>query len=179
MNIKKFARIGLTGFIGVGISSGQKIEELDPLTVLARRIGSSSDENTSSVGIITGDELLRMQRHRLLESLELIPGTQLLSTAGLMGNTGSAIIRGLPSRYQQVMVDGVRVSDSANSLGNFLGNGQLGQITKIEVLRGPQSVLYGTGAGGGVIGYETSVGSGDPKHQLFAEGGSFDTFRTS
>jgi outer membrane cobalamin receptor len=179
MNIKKFACIGLTGFIGVGISSGQKIEELDPLTVLARRIGSSSDENTSSVGIITGNELLRMQRHRLLESLELIPGTQLLSTAGLMGNTGSAIIRGLPSRYQQVMVDGVRVSDSTNSLGNFLGNGQLGQITKIEVLRGPQSVLYGTGAGGGVIGYETSVGSGDPKHQLFAEGGSFDTFRTS
>ena len=179
MNIKKFARIGLTGFIGVGISSGQKIEELDPLTVLARRIESSSNENVSSVGIITGDELIRMQRHRLLESLDLIPGTQLLSTAGLMGNTGSVIIRGLPSRYQQIMVDGVRVSDNANPLGNFLGNGQLGQITNIEVLRGPQSVLYGTRAGGGVIGYETSVGKGDPEHQFFAEGGSFETFRTA
>ena len=179
MNIEKIGLIGLTGFFGVGISSGQKIEELDPLTVLARRIESSSDENASSVGIITGDELARMQRHRLLESLDLIPGTQVLSTAGLMGNTGSAIIRGLPSRYQQIMVDGVRVSDSSNSLGNFLGNGQLGQITSIEVLRGPQSVLYGTGAGGGVIGYETSVGFGDPKHQLFGEGGSFETFRAA
>lgn len=178
MNIRKLVLIGLTGSFGAGISSGQKIEELDPLTVLARRIESSSDENVSSVGIITGDELARMQRHRLLESLDLIPGTQLLSTAGLMGNTGSVIIRGLPSRYQQIMVDGIRVSDNTNPLGNFLGNGQLGQITNIEVLRGPQSVLYGTRAGGGVIGYETSVGSGDPEHQFFAEGGSFETFRT-
>lgn len=179
MTKEKTVLPGLLGLLGLGISSGQKVEELEPLTVLARRIESASDENASSVGIITVNELARMQRHRLLESLDLIPGTQVLSTAGLTGNTGTAIIRGLPSRYQQIMVDGVRVSDNTNSMGNFLANGQLGQITKIEVLRGPQSVLYGTGAGGGVIGYETSVGSGDPVHQLFAEGGSFETFRTT
>ncbi|MEN8772552.1 MAG: TonB-dependent receptor [Akkermansiaceae bacterium] len=179
MTKEKIVLIGLTGLFGVGTSPGQKVEELATLTVLARRIESSRDDNASSVGIITADELERMQRHRLLDSLDLIPGTQVLSTAGLTGNTGTAIIRGLPSRYQQIMVDGIRVSDSTNSVGNFLANGQLGQITKVEVLRGPQSVLYGSGAGGGVIGYETAVGSGDPEFQLFAEGGSFDTFRTA
>lgn len=179
MTKEKTVLIGLTGLLGVGASCGQKVEELEPLTVLARRIESPSDDNASSVGIMTAGELARMQRHRLLESLDLIPGTQMLSTAGLTGNTGTAIIRGLPSRYQQIMVDGVRVSDNTNSAGSFLANGQLGQITNIEVLRGPQSVLYGTGAGGGVIGYETAVGLGDPEHQFFAEGGSFETFRTA
>src|SRR6056300_1707433 len=103
MTKEKTVLPGLLGLLGLGISSGQKVEELGPLTVLARRIESASDENASSVGIITVNELARMQRHRLLESLDLIPGTQVLSTAGLTGNTGTAIIRGLPSRYQQIM----------------------------------------------------------------------------
>ena len=179
MRKQKTVLYGLTGLLGLAICAAEEIEELDALTVLARRIDSARDENASSVGIVTADELARMQRHRLLESLNLVPGTQVLSTAGLTGNTGSAIIRGLPSRYQQVLVDGVRISDNTNALGNFLANGQLGQITNLEVLRGPQSVLYGTGAGGGVIGYETAVGTGAIQSELFAEGGSFDTYRTS
>ena len=176
---EKTVLIGLTGLLGLGACLAEEVEELQPVTVLARRIPSGKDDNASSVGIVTGEELLKMQRHRLLESLELIPGTQLLSTAGLTGNTGTAIIRGLPSRYQQVLVDGVRISDSSHSLGNFLANGQLGQITRLEVLRGPQSVLYGTGAGGGVIGYETEVGAGAPSFRFFGEAGSFDSYRAS
>ncbi len=179
MTKEKTVLFGLTGLLGLGFCPAEEVEELKPLTVLARRITSERDDNASSVGIVTGEELSRMQRHRLLESLELIPGTQVLSTAGLTGNTGTAIIRGLPSRYQQVLVDGVRISDSSNSLGSFLANGQLGQITRLEVLRGPQSVLYGTGAGGGVIGYETEVGSGDPSLQFFGEAGSFETYRAA
>lgn len=176
---EKTVLIGLTGLLGLGACPAEEAEELEPITVLARRISSQRDNNASSVGIVTADELAGMQRHRLLESLELIPGTQVLSTAGLTGNTGTAIIRGLPSRYQQVLIDGVRVSDSSNALGNFLANGQLGQITRLEVLRGPQSVLYGTGAGGGVIGYETEVGLGDPSIQFFGEAGSFESYHAS
>lgn len=176
---EKTVLFGLTGLLCLGICLAEEVEELEPLTVLARRIDSVKDDNASVVGIVTGEELARMQRHRLLESLELIPGTQVLSTAGLTGNTGTAIIRGLPSRYQQVLVDGVRVTDSTNSPGNFLANGQLGQMTRLEVLRGPQSVLYGSGAGGGVMGYETRVGEGDPVVRFFGEVGSFETYRAS
>lgn len=168
---------GLTGLIGVGICPAQEVEELEPITVLARRISSPRDDNASSVGIITGEELARQQRHLLLESLKLIPGTQGLSTAGLTGNTGTVIMRGLPSNYQQIVVDGVKVADASNGIGNFLANGNLSGVDRLEVLRGPQSVLYGTGAGGGVIGYETTVGTGDPSSKLFGEGGSFDTYR--
>ncbi len=174
---KKNVLFGLTGLIGAGICPAQEVEELAPLTVLARRIDSSANDNAASVGVVTADELARMQRSRLLESLELVPGAQALSTAGLTGNTGTAILRGLPTNYQQVVVDGVKISDAMNGSGSFLANSQLGNITRLEVLRGPQSVLYGTGAGGGVIGYETGVGTGTPSFTLFGEGGSFDTYR--
>ena len=174
---KKYVLLGLSGLLGADVALAQIARELDPITVLARRIESSQDENASSVGVVTGEELERMQRNRLLDALELVPGVQALSTAGLTGNTGSLIVRGLPSRFQQVVVDGVTLSDTANGIGNFLANGEVGQVTNLELLRGPQSVLYGSGAGGGVLGYETAVGEGDPSFRLFGEAGSFSSGR--
>jgi len=171
--------MGLTGLLLAGHCPAQEVEELEPLTVLARKFYSAGDDNASSVGLVTGEELARRQRYRLLDALELIPGSQSLSTAGLTGNTGTAVIRGLPSNYQQIVVDGVRVADATNGIGNFLANAQLGSIGSLEVLRGPQSVLYGSGAGGGVIGYESAVGNGEAETRLFGEGGSFDSYRTS
>jgi len=171
--------MGLTGLLLAGHCPAQEVEELEPLTVLARKFHSAGDDNASSVGLVTGEELARRQRYRLLDALELIPGSQALSTAGLTGNTGTAIIRGLPSNYQQVVIDGVKVADATNGIGNFLANAQLGGIGSLEVLRGPQSVLYGSGAGGGVVGYESAVGNGETETRLFGEGGSFGSYRTS
>lgn len=171
--------IGLTGLLFGGYCPAQEVEELEPLTVLARKFYSTGDDNASSVGMVTAEELSKRQQYRLLDALELIPGAQSLSTAGLTGNTGTAIIRGLPSNYQQIVVDGVRVADATNGVGNFLANAQLGGIGSLEVLRGPQSVLYGSGSGGGVVGYESAVGTGAPETRLLGEAGSFDSYRSS
>lgn len=179
MTNTKNVLIGLTGLLLAEENLAQEVEALEPLTVLARRINSTSNDNASSIGVISGEELARQQRHLLLESLNLNPGTQGLSTAGLTGNTGTVIVRGLPSSFQQFVVDGVKIADVANPVGSFLGTANLGQIDRLEVLRGPQSVLFGTGAGGGVIGYETAVGEGDPTFKLFGEGGSFESYRGS
>ena len=88
-------------------------------------------------------------------------------------------MRGLPTRYSQVVVDGVRVTDSSNGLNNFLSNTQLGLVDRLEFLRGPQSVLYGGEAVGGVLGYETKVGDGEPEGFLLGEAGSFDSYRAA
>jgi vitamin B12 transporter len=173
------AVIGLTGLFVAGHGLAQEVEELEPMNVLARKFDSVAGENASSVGLVTGEELDRRQQYRLLDALDLIPGAQALSTAGLTGNTGAAIIRGFPSNYQQVVVDGVKVADATNGVGNFLANARLGGIGHLEVLRGPQSVLYGSGAGGGVLGYESQVGKGSPQTRLFGEGGSFGSYLTS
>lgn len=177
---KTIVLVGLMGiFCGqIGLSQESRAwSELDPITVLARRVASNSGANASSVGLISKEELERRQITRLLDAFEVMPGTQALSTAGLTGNTGTLIIRGLPTNYQQLVVDGVRVADATNGNGNFLANASLAGVTGLEVLRGPQGVLYGSGAGGGVVGFETRVGSGMPRQVFFGEGGSFSSAR--
>ena len=170
--------LALVGLLG-GASAQEKIEELEPLTVLAKKFEADRKETASAVGVVKGADLVKMQRHRALDALNIIPGVQGLSTAGLVGNTGGSILRGLPTSYTQVVVDGVRITDATNGLGNFLAGGHLGGLSQLEILRGPQSVLYGTGAAGGVIGYETAVGEGEPTYRFFGEGGSFDSYRST
>lgn len=154
--------------------------ELEPLTVLAKRIPSSKADTTSAITILTAEELKRIQESRLINGLDLAPGVQGLSTAGQTGNLGTVLIRGLSTKYMQVVVDGVRLTDSTNGVSNFLGNAQFSGITNLEILRGPQSVLYGSGAAGGVVGYETALGAGDGEStSISAEAGNFGTFRSS
>jgi vitamin B12 transporter len=173
---KKAAQFGL---VLAGCSLGTSQDVLPPLTVLAKKFDSEKKETTSALDVLSADELERLQRDRLLDGLNFFPGVQGLSTAGQTGNLGTVIMRGLSTKYMQVVVDGVRLTDATNGANNFLGNGQLGNITQLEVLRGPQSVLYGSGAAGGVVGYETLLGSGDEGISLSAEAGNFGTFRSS
>ena len=172
----KAAQLGL---VLAGSSLGMAQDELPPITVTATRFAAPVNETTSTVTVYTAEELERMQQTRLTDALALAPGVQGLSTAGLTGNLGTVVVRGLRTGFVQAVVDGVRITDSTNGLNNFLGAGQLGNITSLEILRGPQSVLYGSGAAGGVIGYDTQVGEGDPSFEILGEAGSYGTYRTS
>lgn len=172
-------KVALRGLVVSGLSLGVASGELEPLTVLAKKFESSKSETTSALEILTAADLERLQENRLINGLSLVPGVQGLSTAGQTGNLGTVIMRGLSTKYMQVVVDGVRLTDATNGANNFLGNGQLFGISQLEVLRGPQSVLYGTGAAGGVVGYETALGKGDGETSLSAEAGNFGTFRSS
>ncbi|MFC4994616.1 TonB-dependent receptor plug domain-containing protein [Rubritalea tangerina] len=154
-------------------------DTLDPTTVLASRFENPVDKTVSSVSVVPGQEIELKQQNRLLDALNDLPGIQGLSTAGQTGAFGSIIVRGLPTKYTQVVVDGVRITDSTNGLNNFLTNAQTSQITQLELLRGPQSVLYGSEAAAGVIGFNTAVGEGDPSYSLFGEAGSFDSYRVA
>ena len=155
----------------------EAIEELEPSTILASRFETANDDTTSAIGIITGEELANQQQYRLQDTLNFIPGIQGVAF-GNAGTPGSALTRGLSTAFTQVVVDGVRISDNANPIGNFLTTANVSQLSQVEVLRGPQAVLYGSGATGGVIGLNQAVG-GANKTTIFAEGGSFDSYRSS
>ncbi|MGJ8696062.1 MAG: TonB-dependent receptor plug domain-containing protein [Verrucomicrobiaceae bacterium] len=177
INIKK-ATCGLVlAGLPIGVIHGE--DELPPLTVLAKRFDESVDETSSSVDVITAKELERRQEYRLIDALELTPGVQGLSTAGQTGNLGSILFRGLGTKYVQVVVDGVRITDATNGASNFLGAGHLGNISQLEILRGPQSVLYGSGASAGVVGYGTALGTGESETESMIEVGDFGHLRTS
>jgi vitamin B12 transporter len=131
--------------------------------------------SSSSVTVMTGEELAARQIDTLPEALRLIPGLT-VATAGRPGSVTSVFPRGGDSDYSLVLIDGVQ----ANAFGGGidLAHLPLVNIDRIEVVRGPQSALYGANAIGSVIRVITKRG-GPPSAAASIEGGSFDTARVT
>ena len=105
-----------------------------------------------------------------------VPGLNVVQTGGPGGQT-SVFIRGTNSNNVKVLIDGIDASDPSVVNGAFdFAHLLTGDIERIEVLRGPQSGLYGSDAIGGVISITTKKGEGPPKVTASADGGSFQTF---
>jgi len=134
-----------------------------------------SEQSASSVTVITADDIAAQQRLTVPDALAAVPGLNVVQTGGPGGQT-SVFIRGTNSNHVKVLIDGIDMSDPSNPNASFdFGQLLTGDIERIEILRGPQSGLYGSDAIGGVISITTKSGSGPPKVTLSAEGGSFGT----
>jgi vitamin B12 transporter len=135
-----------------------------------------SDQSGSSVTVITANDIETQQLRTVPDALATVPGLNVVQTGGPGGQT-SVFIRGTNSNHVKVLVDGVDMSDPSNPNDAFdFGQLLTGDIERIEILRGPQSGLYGSDAIGGVIAITTKQGSGPPKVTASLEGGSFGTF---
>jgi vitamin B12 transporter len=155
------------------LSRDQDIEEV---VVTATRIETPSKEIASSVTIITASEIEQQQRTSVLEVLRDVPGLN-ITQAGGPGQQSSVFIRGAASEHTLVLIDGIEANDPISSSRIFdFTNLTVNNIERIEVLRGPQSTLYGSDAIGGVINIITKKGKGEPRFSLSGEAGSFSTF---
>jgi vitamin B12 transporter len=133
----------------------------------------------SSVTVITAADIQREQRRTVPDALSTVPGLNIVQTGGPGGQT-SIFMRGTNSNHTKVLIDGIDVSDPSNPNRSFdFGQLLTADIDRIEVLRGPQSGLYGSDAIGGVISVITKKGEGPPKVTATVEGGSFGTFNQS
>jgi vitamin B12 transporter len=149
--------------------SGQAVV-VSPTTVV-----TPSDESASSTTVITASDIEARQLRTVPDALATVPGLNVVQSGGPGGQT-SVFIRGTNSNHVKVLIDGIDVSDPSNPNGSFdFGQLLTGDIERIEVLRGPQSGLYGSDAIGGVISITTKSGSGPPKVTFSTEGGSFGT----
>ncbi|HET9266361.1 MAG TPA: TonB-dependent receptor [Vicinamibacterales bacterium] len=130
---------------------------------------------SSSVSIITGEELRARQIDGLADALRLVPGLA-VAAAGGRGAVTSVFPRGGESDYSLVLIDGVQ----ANAFGGGLDFAHVPvvNVERIEVVRGPQSALYGSNAIGAVIRVITKRG-GAPRGSASFEAGSFDTTRAT
>lgn len=149
---------------------------LPTISVSATTIPTPADQLASSVTVISAEDLQRNQRQTIPDALNAVPGLNVVQTGGPGGQT-SIFMRGTNSNHVKVLIDGIDISDPTTPNGAFdFAHLLTGDIERIEVLRGPQSGLYGSDAIGGVISITTKNGEGPPKITATVEGGSFGTF---
>jgi vitamin B12 transporter len=134
------------------------------------------DQVANSVTVITARDMERDQRRTAPDALSTVPGLNVVQSGGPGGLT-SVFTRGTNANHTKVLIDGIDVSDPGNPARVFdLGQLLTYDLQQIEVLRGPQSGLYGADALGGVISVITKKGEGPPRATGMIEGGSFGTF---
>lgn len=148
-------------------------EDLPPLVISALRMPTSLAQTSASVSVLDPREFEVQGIYSLKDALNRAPGVISVSTGGQSGALGSLFIRGTTTRYSQIVVDGMRMSDSNAPLGNFLGNAGTSDFGRIEMLRGPHGAIYGGESVGGVLWLETAAGTPEPLNQIRVEGGSF------
>ncbi len=176
---KRTIRTGCTlGFAAVvlcGSLTAEVEDELDRLIVSAWRMPGDISRTTSAVTVLDPEEMEKMGLLDIKDALNRIPGVIATSLGGQTGASGTVLIRGTTSSYSQLVVDGIRVSDSTSPMGNFLSGARVNDFSRIEVIRGPQAAIHGGESVGGVVWMETARGSGEPETYLRTEVGSFDT----
>jgi vitamin B12 transporter len=149
---------------------------LPQIVVSATAVPTPANEVASSVTVITAGDLEQKQLRTVPDALKQVPGIDVVQTGGPGGQT-SVFMRGTNANHVKVLIDGIDVGNPSITNGAFdFGHLLAGDIERIEVLRGPQSGLYGSDAIGGVISITTKKGEGPPKVTAMAEGGSFGTF---
>jgi len=154
---------------------GQESPQLDEIVVTATRSETALTEVGSSITVISRDEIEQRQKPFVLDLLRTVPSLDVVQNGG-PGGTTAVFIRGASSTHTLVLMDGVRMNDPS-AMGTLFDFANLttNNIERIEVLRGPQSTLYGSDAIGGVINIITRRGEGRASGFVSAEGGSFGT----
>lgn len=164
--------------LGLAVSRPAPAAEQTPLhpevVVSASRVPLPARESGSSVTVITGEQLEERQVRIVSDVLRDIPGVA-VNRSGTVGSLTQVRIRGAEGNQTLVLIDGIEVNNPAGAsefqFQNLLNAG----ISRIEVLRGPQSALWGSDAIGGVINIVTKRPETGWEFVARAEGGSFQT----
>lgn len=172
-----------------GISKSQDISfektdslkefKLNEVIISANRTSTTFNEVASSISILTEQDIINRGKTSVAELLRGVEGVDVIQTGGI-GQQTSVYLRGGKPHHTLILVDGVEVNDPSSITNSLDWAGlQTGNIERIEVLRGPQSTLYGSDALAGVISIFTKKGTGKPKLFFNGEGGSLNTYKAS
>jgi vitamin B12 transporter len=149
--------------------------ESEGIVVSATRIETPEDESPAAIAVIRANDFEIKQTRRVADALREVPGISVVQS-GSPGALTSVFTRGLRSEHTQVLLDGIPVNQGLQGAFNF-GDLTTENIDRIEIVRGPQSTLYGPRALAGVIQIFTKRGSGPPTGEVSLEAGSNTTFR--
>lgn len=149
--------------------------ETDTILVTATRFAVPADQVPASVTVLDKGTIDRSQDMGVSELLLRTPGIS-LSRNGGYGTSTSLRIRGAESDQTVVVIDGVKLNDPSSTGGGYnFANLLVGDASRIEVLRGPQSILWGSQAIGGVVNVVTAMPQKDLEGSFDIEAGSRQT----
>ena len=183
-NLKLLCSVAGAALVVHGVGHAQDVRAQDEeqivfadLRVPAEILVSASRDDdlllkqyTGSALVITAEQLEQRQTRDIADILRDVPG---VAVAGIAGQT-QIRLRGSEANHVLVLVDGIEVSDPY--AGEFdIGTLQAEPGARVEVLRGPQSALYGPDAIGGVVAYESASGRSQPGFAARIEGGTQGT----
>lgn len=181
-SLKRYLLIGSIGifsgtFMVTTSLSAQSVNPILPeVVVTANRVETPLEQIGSTMTVITREQLQNNQDRFVSEALRQVPGVS-VSRSGVTGSITQVRIRGAQANQTLVLIDGIEANDPAFGSSFDFANLLTADIERIEVLRGPQSALWGSDAIGGVINIITRKGHGALKGAVRLEGGSFDTYQ--
>lgn len=153
--------------------------EIEEIIVTALRLNTTVQQSGSSLSIID-EELIRDRGYNFLADAIVSATGVTLNQNGSFGGQASVRIRGFSSDQTLVLVDGVPVNDTTSPGGGFnFGALDALDVQRVEVLKGPQSTLWGTDAIGGVVNIVSKPAAEDLSGNISVLGGSFGSQRLS
>ena len=150
------------------------------VVVTASDTPQTVDEVSKALTVVDTREIEERNEIQISEALRVVPGLRVQQLGG-PGSFTSIKTRGLPSEDTAVLIDGIRFRDAAATQGDasgFLEDLIVTDVSRLEVLRGSGSSLYGSNAVGGVINVVTNEGGGPIHGSVLGEGGGLGLFRT-
>ena len=147
---------------------------LKPVVVTATRVPVSADLVASAVTVLRGADLVAQGVRTVAQALETVPGAHVAETGSFGGQT-SLFMRGGESDYTKVLLDGVALNQAGGAID--LANLTTDNVDRIEIVRGPVSVLYGTDAVTGVIQIFTRSGQGPARFGADVGAGTYGSTR--
>ncbi|AJQ94910.1 TonB-dependent receptor plug domain-containing protein [Gynuella sunshinyii] len=122
--------------------------ELDPLVITGTKTAKTQDESPISTTVITRQQIQQQQASTLAEVLQAVPGLHIQEIHGQNG--GELLMQGMTGNHILILKDGIPVRQSGAN-GTNLSSIGLSGVSRIEVVPGNASALYGNAAMGGVI----------------------------
>ncbi|MGY4306887.1 vitamin B12 transporter [Bradyrhizobium sp. USDA 4369] len=149
------------------------------LVVSPTGIATPAAHVANAITVVTAKDIATQQFRSVPDILAAIPGLNVVQTGG-PGGQSSVFTRGTNSNHTKILIDGIDVGDVTNANGAFeFAHLLTSDIQQFEVLRGPQSGLYGSDAIGGVISVITRKGDGPARATASIETGTYQTFNQS
>jgi vitamin B12 transporter len=164
---------------GIDYTSGQDVIAIGCATtdivVTATGFVQPRSETGQAISVIDQDRLDTLQATTIADALKTLPSISIASRGGVGGQT-SAFIRGGNSSQTLVLIDGVRINDPSSPNGAFdFGALLTGNTARVEVLRGPNSIIWGSQAIGGVVNVQSLTPTQAFAVNASAEYGRYDT----